>query len=283
MKISDEQKMFLVENYENNTIEELSNLFFVKYGIRIDKSQMGKECRSIGLKRGKGSKGRKRKSGLTRNVFMKKEKDDFIKQNIDTMPFSQLCDAFRLKFGDGTSNNSIGMRISRLGYKRTRNCFYYTKDNDLFLIENFERFNYEELKNEFDKKFNTDISVSSLKHRCNEILGLKKNQKKLKIGEETKRNGRVMVKVSKGKGYYNYIDKNRLVYQKEFGEIPDGYRVIYLDGNKKNCNPDNLYLVSRRELSVLTGCKWMGKERNNIMEKIKYAQLRCALLEGQEV
>lgn len=281
MKISDEQKMFLVENYENNTIEELSNLFFVKYGIRIDKSQMGRECRSIGLKRGKGAKGRKRKSGATRNVFMKKEKDDFIKQNIDTMPFSQLCDTFRLKFGDGISNNAISARISRLGYKRTKNYFDYTKDNDSFLIENFERFNYEELKNEFDKKFNTDISIHSLKHRCNEILGLKKT-KRLKIGEETKRNGREMVKVSNGKCYYNYIDKNRFVYQKECGEIPDGYRVVCLDGNKKNCNPDNLYLVSRRELSVLAGCKWMGKERNNMMEKIKYAQLRCALLAEEE-
>ena len=286
MKISDEQKSFLVKNYDENSIEQLNVLFFQRYGIKIHKTDLAKYCRSIGLKRGQGAPGRKRKKGLTRNVSMKKEKDDFIRENIDNLSFSELCNSFRSEFGENTSNNAINMRISRIGYSRgcgrmTDKPFDYKKEHDFFLIENFGNFTYEELKIEFDKKFGTDISVYSLKHHCLQKLELR-HIHRLEIGEETKRQKRAMVKISNGNGYYNYKDKARIAYEKEYGEIPKGYCVVCLDGNKDNCDTENLCLLSRSELSVLSGSKWLGKERDNMELKIKYAQLMSKIKESEE-
>lgn len=282
MRISEKQKLFLIENYEKNSLEELNILFFEKYGIKMHKTDLAKHCRSIGLKRGKGAPGRKRKQGLTRNVPMKKEKDDFIKENIGNLSFSELCDAFRCEFGENTSNNAISMRISRIGCSRMKDKpFDYKNEHDSFLIKNFENYNYEELTMKFNENFGSRISINSLKHHCLQKLKLRKVHR-FEIGGESKRQKRTMVKISNGRGHYNFKDKARFAYEKEYGEIPKGYRVVCLDGNKNNCNPDNLCLLSRKEVSVLAGSKWLGEERNNMLEKIKYAQLRCALKESEE-
>lgn len=282
MKISEEQKLFLIENYEKSSIEELNILFFEKYGIKMHKTDLAKHCRGIGLKRGQGAPGRKRKQGLTRNVPMKKEKNDFIKENIGNLSFSELCDAFRYEFGENTSNNAISMRIYRIGCSRMKDKpFDYKNEHDSFLIENFDNYIYEELTKKFNKNFGTDVSVNSLKHHCLEKLKLR-HLNRLSIGQETKRGNRVMVKISEGNGYYNYKDKSRIAYEKEHGEIPSGYCVLCLDGNKDNCNIENLCLLSHSELSILAGSKWIGKERNNMGSKIKYAQLRSALKESEE-
>lgn len=42
--------------------------------------------------------------------------------------------------------------------------------------------------------------------------------------------------------------KQRLIYEKAYGEIPYGYTVVFADRDKKNFNIDNLILVSRNEL-----------------------------------
>lgn len=282
MKISEKQKLFLIENYEKNSLEELNILFFEKYGIKMHKTDLAKHCRSIGLKRGQGAPGRKRKQGLTRNVPMKKEKDAFIKENIGNLSFSELCDAFRYEFGENTSNNAISMRISRIGCSRMKDKpFDYKNEHDSFLIKNFENYNYEELTMKFNENFGSRISINSLKHHCLRKLKLRKVHR-FEIGEETKRQKRVMIKTSNGNGYYNFKDKARIAYEKEYGEIPKGYCVVCLDGNKDNCDTENLCLLSHSELSVLAGSKWLGEERNNMGSKIKYAQLRSALKESEE-
>lgn len=282
MKISEKQKLFLIENYEKNSIEELNILFFEKYGIKMHKTDLAKHCRSIGLKRGQGAPGRKRRQGLTRNVPMKKEKDDFIKENIGNLSFSELCDAFRYEFGENTSNNAISMRINRIGCSRMKDKpFDYKNEHDSFLIKNFENYNYEELTMKFNENFGSRISINSLKRHCLQKLKLRKVHR-LEIGEKSKRQKRVMIKTSNGNGYYNFKDKARIAYEKEYGEIPKGYCVICLDGNKDNCDTENLCLLSRSELSVLASSKWLGEERNNMGSKIKYAQLRSALKESEE-
>lgn len=45
--------------------------------------------------------------------------------------------------------------------------------------------------------------------------------------------------------------KSRLIYQKNFGEIPKGMIVKFIDGNQMNFEPSNLTLMSRSELLAL--------------------------------
>ena len=45
--------------------------------------------------------------------------------------------------------------------------------------------------------------------------------------------------------------KHVLIYEKHHGKVPKGSAVIFLDGNKRNFDIDNLYLVTRSQLAML--------------------------------
>ncbi len=45
-----------------------------------------------------------------------------------------------------------------------------------------------------------------------------------------------------------FVLKHRLIYEQKKGAIPPGYNIIFLDGNRRNFNIDNLKCVSNEEL-----------------------------------
>lgn len=45
--------------------------------------------------------------------------------------------------------------------------------------------------------------------------------------------------------------KHALIYEKHHGKVPKGSAVIFLDGDKRNFDIDNLYLVTRSQLAML--------------------------------
>lgn len=59
--------------------------------------------------------------------------------------------------------------------------------------------------------------------------------------------------------------KHRYVWEKEHGKIPSNHAIIFLDGDKTNCNIENLKLVSRSELCIMNKNKLLtdSPEINN--------------------
>ena len=55
--------------------------------------------------------------------------------------------------------------------------------------------------------------------------------------------------------------KHRVVYEQHYGEIPKGYNVIFLDGNKQNIDINNLKLVSRAEDLIMNSHKLFAKDK----------------------
>jgi len=62
-------------------------------------------------------------------------------------------------------------------------------------------------------------------------------------------------KMSNGKSYKWYkINKSewklyqRIVWEREFGLLPENHNVIFKDGDSLNCNPENLTLLSHEDL-----------------------------------
>ena len=76
--------------------------------------------------------------------------------------------------------------------------------------------------------------------------------KYLPIGSEVKKRGYWMVKVGEPSVWKM---KNRLIWEERFGEIPEGYRVTFIDGNSDNFNLDNLALISDNENKLLNQMK----------------------------
>lgn len=69
--------------------------------------------------------------------------------------------------------------------------------------------------------------------------------------ERITRDGYTEVKIAmrpdRKNGIKNFILKHRLVWEQANGPIPKGYNIIFKDGDKTNCDIDNLALISKTE------------------------------------
>ena len=52
---------------------------------------------------------------------------------------------------------------------------------------------------------------------------------------------------------------HRAVWEEHNGPIPDGYCVVFRDGNKQNCNIENLTLMKRDELATMNKRKMFSE------------------------
>lgn len=69
------------------------------------------------------------------------------------------------------------------------------------------------------------------------------------IGEErVDRDGYVYVKIQDGCKNKNWKMKHVLAWEEVNGPVPSGHAILFLDGDKNNCDISNLKLVSRTQL-----------------------------------
>lgn len=69
--------------------------------------------------------------------------------------------------------------------------------------------------------------------------------------ERVGKDGYILIKVQDGKLNRNWMPKHRYLYEQEYGKIPEGYKLIFADGNKLNFDLDNLVLVSYSEELIM--------------------------------
>lgn len=75
----------------------------------------------------------------------------------------------------------------------------------------------------------------------------------------------------------NFIFKHRLVWEKQNGPIPKGMKLRFLDGNKLNCNIENLALVSNAEHLEITRQNLAFKDPQMSKIGIQISKLQCAI------
>jgi len=69
----------------------------------------------------------------------------------------------------------------------------------------------------------------------------------LPIGSERIHAGYLYVKVQDGEGNANWKRKAHVVYEQIHGELPEGMKIVTLDRNPNNTDPDNLLLITAEE------------------------------------
>lgn len=76
------------------------------------------------------------------------------------------------------------------------------------------------------------------------------------IGEERiSKDGYIYIKVRDGCLNDNWELKHRYIYKQHYGEIPNGYNVMFADKNKRNFDIYNLILVSKSEDLIMNNNK----------------------------
>ena len=161
----------------------------------------------------------------------------------------------------------------------------YTDEMKQFILDNYKGRYNQELADLFNQKFNTNITSRTIKsYKANNKLNsgitgkFRKGQtphnkgkkmpkevyEKVKhtmfakgnvppnhrpVGSERiSKDGYIEVKVAEPN---KWRLKQRVVYEETKGKIPEGCPIIFLDGNKRNFDIDNLRCITRSELLYL--------------------------------
>lgn len=177
----------------------------------------------------------------------------------------------------------------------------YTKEEDQFLIDNVKGISEKELIDTFNSHFGLSLNhyqISNRKHKLNITSGV--NSGCFKKGHISHNKGKKWSEYMSEEGQNNslktcfkkgnipashrevgeerttvdgYIEikiaepnrwqlKHRYIYEKEYGKIPDGYNLIFLDGNRKNIELSNLKLISKAQDLIMNKNKLFAKDKN---------------------
>lgn len=167
----------------------------------------------------------------------------------------------------------------------------YTEEEKAFLQEFVPGHSHKEITEEFNRRFSANITVGQIKssiiryslntgrtgrfekgHKTHNkgkkgvcAKGCEKTWfKKGRLPHNTKpigyervsKDGYIEVKIamrpSDTQSGRNFVLKHRLIYEQANGPIPKGYNVIFLDGDKRNFDLENLALVTDAENLELT-------------------------------
>lgn len=181
---------------------------------------------------------------------------------------------------------------------------YYTKKEDLWIKENSDNFRtYKELTKEFNEKFNKNKKQKSIEMRCQKVLGIKRknnvgqfekgkifrNKNELPIGTERQdlKTGNLYIKTklheefdipqyqeSKSREYPYWTLKQQKMYEDSHGKIGNDEMIIFLDGDRKNFNLENLFCISRKVWIRLVNNGWYGKDKQVTRTAIELIKLK---------
>ena len=132
----------------------------------------------------------------------------------------------------------------------------YTKEQLAFMEKHGADMTTIELTNSLNKAFSTGHTAGSVRTTLKNMGILKSKETRARncamngepIGAAKIIGGYRYIKVRKSSGGF-YKDWEReicLVYKNAYGDIPEGYMVVTLNGDKLDARPENLALISKK-------------------------------------
>lgn len=217
-RYSKEINDFIRENVVGRTAEELAELVNEKFGTDFTKEKM--KCYKTNHKLKSGT-GHGKPKGYS--FIFSDEIKEFILQNYKGIGNEELKDLINKNFGTSFTTEQIKR------YKQRKKL-------DSGLTGYFPKGNVPQNKG---KKMSPEIY-----EKCKATM-FKKGQAPVNhrpVGSErVSKDGYLQIKVAEPD---KWQQKNVYIYEQHYGKIPKGHKVIFLDGNNRNFDINNLALVS---------------------------------------
>lgn len=203
------------------------------------------------------------------------EEIEWIRNNKDKFSSRhEVVVEFNKKFNSDTSFNKVISICKRHGISLRYNNFSW-EEKIKWLKENKHKYDdREDILNDLNKHFNTNytlVHIKDMNTKCKLNLplakrrinqGLKNGRIKLmgvsqrEIGEESYRSGEnVYIKTDNTKEFKNnFTLKHRYLYEQYHNvKLTNDDCIIFLDNNHNNFNKENLYKISRKVHSLMSG------------------------------
>lgn len=192
---------------------------------------------------------------------------------------SELYNAYVKEVDSTISLNSFRTHIKRklkIGSNSTWN------DNEReWVAENYPKLGGLKCVEPFEKKFG--------KHRTARAIMAEARRQGLLVEEDvvvsnrnyTRRvpigtvvdDGDGYLKIKTGNGSSGWERYHRYVYEKRYGTIPKGHKIIFLDGNRRNYDTDNMVAVPASYLAIMNNLKMKSQEPEITKTSIKWCEL----------
>lgn len=161
---------------------------------------------------------------------------DYIAANIQGCPFKELTNMFNKQFG-------MNLKVSAMISLSDRHDLH--NERDTRLNKGYEPTQFKKGHVPFNKgrKGVTQGGVATQFKKGNRSANW------VPLGSERiNGDGYVDIKIADGQLQKNWKGKHILIWEEHNGPTPKGHVVIFGDGNRRNFEPDNLILVSRKQL-----------------------------------
>lgn len=196
---------------------------------------------------------------------------EYIQTNCMLYSNDELADYF------GVSKSTIARALKRNGISKV-----YTREEEKFIVEFHKEYTLEELTYELNKNFHNGLPVRK-KGGVREKIIKNGLVRKVEIGEEVIFNGSRSKYTYIRLGSGQFVNKSVKVYQKAFGDIPEGHKIIHMDGDNSNFEPSNLMAVDNVAFGTYFGMKSRVDNNDTDLNKCLWmiAQLNSLIKEGE--
>ena len=203
-------------------------------------------------------------------------------------------------------NKIFGTDLERIRFKNhcvhdlrlKMDAYWYTEEQKEWLKEHYPKMGAKKMTEEFNEKFKQNRSTHSLKQMCHS-MGLKLDEETFKKYREDTTNAMVVhtktVRASKvgtigrpSNGYdlvkteNGWMSLGKYLWEKNGGEVPKGYQVIFLDGDKGNRDASNLALVPTSYQALMNTYKLRSENAEITRTSVAWCRLHEALRKRKE-
>jgi hypothetical protein len=206
-----------------------------------------------------------------RTTIWTPERDEFFREFVPGHTARETRAAFLERFGIELTEGQIGNRKHTLGVRSGTNAGCFKKGN---VSHNKGKHWYEFMSEEaYERSSRSHFSNGNIPHNTRDLLD-----------ERVTKDGYLQVHVGllrNKKLNDQWVMKSRFVYEREYGEIPDDWLVVFCDHDKRNFDPDNLAAVSKGDHAVMTATGAEYHDKQTFEACLARARLTRAINDAQ--
>lgn len=224
--------------------------------------------------------------------------DDWIIENHSKFKsYRELAEEHNLLFGTDFSRAQMKNHAGLI-LKVRMSDYWYTEEQKAWIRSEYSKAGSTESKvKAFNEKFGTDRKEHSLREMArrmgvmlsddalddyrrrttDSLIRFNKTVRAKPIGYVGRpANGYLMVKTENG-----WVSQGRYEYEKQCGEIPKGHVVVFLDGDNRNVNGENLMAIPQSWQALMTAKRFWSEEPNITKTGVLWCRLYLALQEAE--
>lgn len=237
---------FIGVGVEGHTNSELAEMVNARFGTNFTPQQM-KDYKNY---RHLSSNARSARANYPREV------EKYIQKHYRGTPPKEMAERINKKFGSNYSADQMRKYYEKCGYKSGCRARIFEGAVRSFILENCAEIGPKRMAELVNDKFDTSITAEQMRG-IYDNHGLVSHaphggRDVLPVGHERRiSDGSVLVKMSGAGDNTVYARKHRMIWEHAHGPIPDDSYLIFLDGDKTNCELENLRLVTKQEFFTL--------------------------------